>query len=77
MWTENLFAPDEVGWEDTKLTRPTILVVPPGQGGEQQKQMLAGWAPTLKTVEVESGHWVHLEARQEVNKAIEELLASV
>lgn len=76
MWMESPFAPDEVGWEEARLEMPTVLVVPKGQGGEQQRQMLAEWTPKLRTVEVKGGHWVHLQGREEVNKAIEDLLAS-
>lgn len=75
MWTENLFAPDEAGWGQTQLKQPTLLIVPRGQGGEQQKQMLMEWTPDLRTTEVDSGHWIHLEAREQTNRAIEDLLA--
>ncbi|KID74217.1 Bifunctional epoxide hydrolase 2 [Metarhizium brunneum] len=72
MWRDNLFAPDEKGFEELLLTRPTLLVAP--SGAEQQEQMLAAWAPQLTVHYVDAGHWVHLERAAETNAAMERFL---
>ncbi|KAH7153254.1 Alpha/Beta hydrolase protein [Dactylonectria macrodidyma] len=59
MWLDNLFGPDEVGFEGFQMSQP---------------QMLAGWTPNLKMVKVDSGHWVHLERPDETNMAIHDFL---
>jgi soluble epoxide hydrolase/lipid-phosphate phosphatase len=78
MWKENLFAPEEVGFQDFRISQPTLFVVPrePEASAVQQEQMLAAWTPGLKTVKVDSGHWVHLEKPLETNAAIEEFLSA-
>lgn len=76
MLLENLFSPDEVGFENYKIQQPVLFVVPkmPETSAAQQQQMLADWAPQVETAVVDSGHWVHLERRSETNKAIEVFL---
>ncbi|POR35995.1 Uncharacterized protein TPAR_03830 [Tolypocladium paradoxum] len=76
MWLENRFAPDEVGYEGVEITQQSLFVVPkqPAASAEQQRQMLASWTPSLTTVYVDSGHWVHLERASETNRAIEGFL---
>lgn len=78
MWMDNLFAPDEVGFQDFHISQSALFVVPrePEASAAQQEQMLAAWTPELKTVKVDSGHWVHLEKPLETNKAIEEFLSA-
>jgi len=79
MWLENRFAPDEVGYEDAKITQPALFVVPrePETGADQQTQMLAAWAADLTVVQVDSGHWLHLERPEETNEAIEHFLTKL
>jgi pimeloyl-ACP methyl ester carboxylesterase len=72
MWRDNLFAPDEEGYEDVTLTQPSLFIAP--AGSEQQEQMLKAWVPHLTVKFVDSGHWVHLEQAAETNAAIEEQL---
>lgn len=74
MWHDNLFAPDEKGFEQVTLTQPSLFVAP--QGAEQQEQMLREWAPQLTVEYVDSGHWVHLERASETNAAIERFLST-
>ncbi|KHN94442.1 Epoxide hydrolase-like protein [Metarhizium album ARSEF 1941] len=72
MWRDNLFAPDEEGFEELLLSQPALLVAPTGAG--QQEQMLAAWAPRLTVRHVDSGHWLHLEKAAETNAAVQEFL---
>lgn len=74
MWTENLFAPDEKGLESVEITQPVLFVG--DKGSSQQKDLLAAWATDMTAVEVESGHWVHLECANETNDAIESFLTA-
>ncbi|KAI5456620.1 hypothetical protein BGZ63DRAFT_417601 [Mariannaea sp. PMI_226] len=77
MWTKNMFGPDEVGWEDFQISQPVLLVVPQKPESAAQEDMLAAWTRMpLKTVRVESGHWVHLERAAETNEAIQEFICS-
>lgn len=77
MWMANLFAPDEVGFEDFCISQPTLFVVPrePETSAVQQEQILAAWTQNLKTIKVDSGHWMHLEKPHETNSAIESFLS--
>lgn len=68
MWKNNLSAADEVGYEGFKISQRALLIVP--KESNQQREMLEAWVPQLKTVEVEAGHWVHLEREGETNAAI-------
>ncbi|KPM43444.1 hypothetical protein AK830_g3115 [Neonectria ditissima] len=77
MWMENLFAPDEVGFDDFRISQPALFVVPEDPDFTTQQQILASWAPNLKTVTTDSGHWVHIERPAETNAAIEEFLHSL
>ncbi|KAF1855519.1 hypothetical protein Lal_00003734 [Lupinus albus] len=47
MWKDNLFAPDEQGFEDFHISQPVLFIVPsePEQSATQQQQMLSSWAP--------------------------------
>lgn len=76
MWLENLFAPDEVGFDNFKIEQPALFVVPkePAGSASQQQQMLADWNSNMETVAVDSGHWVHLERAAETNEAIEKFV---
>lgn len=76
MWRDNLFAPDEKGFEDVQLQQPSLFLVSkePEAGAEQQRQMLAAWAPHLQVAYVDAGHWLHLQRSEEVNAAIEEFI---
>lgn len=76
MWMGNLFAQDERGYEDFKISQPGLFIVPEAGSG-MQEQMLAEWVPRLKVVKLDSGHWVHMEQREEVNKAIEAFLEDI
>lgn len=75
MWRDNLFAPDEKGYEEVELTQPCLFVAP--TGSEQQKQMLEAWVPNLAVEYVDSGHWVHLERASETNDAITKFLDTI
>lgn len=79
MWLENLFAPDEVGFDGFQTSQPALFVVPrePESSAAQQQQMLAAWTPNLQTVTTDSGHWVHLERSEETNAAIQDFLVSL
>ncbi|KAF4334863.1 epoxide hydrolase [Fusarium beomiforme] len=76
MWKDNLFAPDEQGFEDFKMPHPVLFIVPsePEQSMAQQQQMLASWTPNLQTVKLNTSHWIHLERPSETNTAILTLL---
>ncbi|KAJ3469987.1 hypothetical protein MRS44_000086 [Fusarium solani] len=76
MWVDNLFAPDEKGFDDFQISQPALFVVPqePEQSMLQQQQMLASWAPKLQTVKLDAGHWIHLERPEETNTAIQKFL---
>ncbi|KAF5019461.1 hypothetical protein F66182_8543 [Fusarium sp. NRRL 66182] len=78
MWKDNLFAADETGFEDFQATQPVLFIAPaePEQATLQQQQMLASWAPNLRTVKLDTGHWVHLERPDETSSAIQDLLLS-
>ncbi|KAF9763755.1 hypothetical protein IL306_003007 [Fusarium sp. DS 682] len=76
MWKDNLFAPDEKGFEDFQITQPVLFIVPsePEQSMIQQQQMLASWTPNLQTVTLNTSHWIHLERPSETNTAIQNFL---
>ncbi|KAK8093562.1 hypothetical protein PG997_000247 [Apiospora hydei] len=69
----NLSVGDEAGFEGARLAMPALLVVPeePASSREMHVQMQRAWAPGLKVVTVDSGHWVHLERRDETAAAVE------
>jgi soluble epoxide hydrolase / lipid-phosphate phosphatase len=75
MWMDNLSSPDEVGFESAEMEAPILFIGEKGSmGTAQQQQMLGAWAPKMTTVEIEGGHWIHLERPEETNEAIEEFL---
>ncbi|KAK7420577.1 hypothetical protein QQZ08_010336 [Neonectria magnoliae] len=77
MWMENLFMSDEVGFDEFPIAQPALFIVRREPDFTMQQQMLASWTPNLKTVTIDSGHWVHLERPAETNTAIEEFLDSL
>lgn len=76
MWMKNFFAQDEEGHEDFKISQPTLFIVPEADSG-MQEQMLAEWVSKLTVAKVDSGHWVHMERREEVNNAIKRFLENI
>ncbi|KAF4448507.1 hypothetical protein F53441_8093 [Fusarium austroafricanum] len=78
MWKDNLFAPDEKGFEDFQIAQPVLFIVPsePEQSMIQQQQMLSSWTPNLQTVTLNTCHWIHLERPDETNTAIQKFIAS-
>ncbi|KAF5551568.1 epoxide hydrolase [Fusarium phyllophilum] len=78
MWKDNLFAPDEQGFEDFHITQPVLFIVPaePEQSATQQQQMLSSWAPNLQTVKLNTSHWIHIQAASSTNTTIQNFLTS-
>lgn len=78
MWKDNLFAPDEKGFENFKIRQPVLFIVPSHPQGSmtQQKQMLSSWAPNLQTVSLDTSHWLHLEQPDQTNTSIQAFLTS-
>ncbi|RGP61240.1 epoxide hydrolase [Fusarium longipes] len=78
MWKDNLFAPDEKGFQDFKIEQPVLFIVPSQPEGSmtQQKQMLSSWASNVQTVSLDTSHWVHLEQSDRTNSIIQEFLTS-
>ncbi|KAH7217831.1 hypothetical protein DER44DRAFT_652102 [Fusarium oxysporum] len=78
MWKDNLFAPDEQGFEDFHISQPVLFIVPsePEQSAAQQQQMLSSWTPNLQTVKLNTSHWVHIQAPSETNTTIQNFLTS-
>ncbi|RBA11198.1 hypothetical protein FPRO05_04371 [Fusarium proliferatum] len=78
MWRDNLFAPDEQGYEDFCISQPVLFIVPsePEQSASQQQQMVSSWAPHLKTVKLNTSHWIHIQAPTETNTTIQNFLTS-
>ncbi|KAL6920554.1 hypothetical protein FSST1_004580 [Fusarium sambucinum] len=78
MWKDNLVAPDEKGFEDFKIRQPVLFVVPshPKESMTQQQQMLSSWAPNLRTVSLDTCHWLHLEQPDQTNTSIQEFITS-
>ena len=72
MWTENLFAPDEVGFEDFKIQQPVLFIGDQDSG--QQSDMLHAWAPRMSVATVNGGHWVHLEQATAVNETLRDFI---
>ncbi|KAM0815537.1 putative AB hydrolase-1 domain-containing protein [Seiridium cardinale] len=79
MLDQNLSVPDEKGYEDFTIKQPVLLIVPnePASASQMQAQMLSVWASRILVVQVDSGHWVHMERSDEANQAIEELMSNV
>ncbi|KAF5575927.1 epoxide hydrolase [Fusarium pseudocircinatum] len=78
MWKDNLFAPDEQGFEDFHISQPVLFIVPsePEQSATQQQQMLSSWAPNLQTVKLNTSHWIHIQAPSSTNTTIQNFLTS-
>ncbi|KAG4282222.1 hypothetical protein FPRO04_13343 [Fusarium proliferatum] len=78
MWRDNLFAPDEQGYEDFCISQPVLFIVPsePEQSAAQQQQMVSSWAPHLQTVKLNTSHWIHIQAPTETNTTIQNFLTS-
>lgn len=76
MWMDNLFAPDEKGFDGFQISQPVLFIVPrePEQSMTQQQQMLASWTSNLQTVRLDAGHWIHLERPAETNATIQQFL---
>ncbi|KAM5343249.1 hypothetical protein ACJ41O_014215 [Fusarium nematophilum] len=75
MWTDNLFAEDEVGLESAQLLQPSLFIA---QGDSTlQQQMLSSWTPNLQTTILNTGHWPHLEDPAATNTAIQDFLSSL
>ncbi|KAK8129253.1 hypothetical protein PG999_001633 [Apiospora kogelbergensis] len=76
MLDRNLSVGDEAELRGAEIALPSLLIVPeePASSREMQVQMLRAWAPGLEVVTVQSGHWVHLEKREEVNVAVERFI---
>ncbi|KAF5968102.1 epoxide hydrolase [Fusarium bulbicola] len=78
MWKDNLFAPDEQGFEDFYISQPVLFIVPsePEQSAAQQQQMISSWAANLQTVKLNTSHWIHIQAPSETNTTIQNFLTS-
>ncbi|GKU04730.1 epoxide hydrolase [Fusarium langsethiae] len=78
MWKDNLFAPDEKGFENFKIQQPVLFIVPshPQESMVQQKEMLASWAPNLQTISLDTSHWLQLEQPDQTNASIQHFLTS-
>nr|RBQ88955.1 hypothetical protein FVER53263_09817 [Fusarium verticillioides] len=78
MWKDNLFAPDEQGFEDFHISQLVLFIVPsePEQSAAQQQQMLSSWAPQLQTVKLNTSHWIHIQAPAGTNTTIQNFLTS-
>ncbi|KAH7270858.1 uncharacterized protein BKA55DRAFT_701445 [Fusarium redolens] len=78
MWKDNLFAPDEKGFEDFQITQPVLFIVPsePKQSATQQQQMISSWTPHLQTVTLNTSHWIHIQQPSETNTTIQIFLTS-
>ncbi|KAK2699378.1 hypothetical protein QWA68_001992 [Fusarium oxysporum] len=78
MWKDNLFGPDEQGFEDFHISQPVLFIVPsePEQSAAQQQQMLSSWTPNLQTVKLNTSHWIHIQAPSETNTTIQNFLTS-
>ncbi|KAK7920135.1 epoxide hydrolase [Apiospora marii] len=73
MLDQNLSVGDELDFKGANMALPSLLIVPdePASSKQMQVQMLQTWWPGLKVVTTKSGHWVHLEKRDETNAAID------
>ncbi|KLO86501.1 epoxide hydrolase [Fusarium fujikuroi] len=78
MWKDNLFAPDEQGYEDFYISQPVLFIVPaePEQSAAQQQQLISSWVPHLQTVNLNTSHWIHIQAPTETNTTIQNFLTS-
>lgn len=74
MWMGNLFKKDEAGCEEFEAKQPVLFISDKTPGGEQQKVMLAAWAPKLTVAAIDGGHWLHIEQEEETNRLIEGFL---
>jgi soluble epoxide hydrolase / lipid-phosphate phosphatase len=76
MLDQNLSVPDEEQLVDFRVVQPVLLVIPrePTASSHMQSQMLSAWASDLEVVQLDSGHWVHMEKSEETNRALEEFL---
>lgn len=74
---QNLSVRDELELgKGVGIAVPSLLIVPdePAAARQMHIQMLQAWSPGLDVVTVRSGHWVHLEKRDETHVAIESLV---
>ncbi|KAF5611902.1 epoxide hydrolase [Fusarium subglutinans] len=78
MWKDNLFAPDEQGFEEFHISQPVLFIVPsePEQSAAQQQQMISSWSTNLQTVKLNTNHWIHIQAPSETNTTIQNFLTS-
>jgi pimeloyl-ACP methyl ester carboxylesterase len=73
MWDQELFMQDELGNEGAKIEIPSLFV---GGAGDTdvQSDFLSEWVTNLTVEKVKSGHWVHIERPEKVNKLIADFL---
>ncbi|KAK8078343.1 epoxide hydrolase [Apiospora saccharicola] len=74
MLDQNMSVGDELELgQGVEIAVPSLLIVPdePASSREMHIQMLRAWSPGLDVVTVKSGHWVHLETRDETHVAID------
>lgn len=74
MWKQNLFLPDEAGHENFKTNLPVLFIG--DSNSAQQQDMLKAWAPRMKSVQLQAGHWVHLECSDRVNEEVRHFITS-
>jgi len=77
---QNLNLKDEENVEiDPKLEMPVLMVVSKGDPLSNQMGIdgMKAYAPNLKTIGFESGHWIQVEKKDEVNSALEDFFKSV
>jgi soluble epoxide hydrolase / lipid-phosphate phosphatase len=72
MMVENLSIGDEDKFKGFEINVPSALII--SEGSQMQIGMLKAWAPQLRAIEVDAGHWVQIECGEETNRVIEDLI---
>ena len=73
MLLTNASLDEEKQIENSVLQQPALFIGDAGTGA-QQGQMLAEWVSNLQVQHLSSGHWLHMEKPDEVNRFIEKFL---
>jgi len=77
---QNLNLPDDERAKiDPKLEMPVLMIVAKGDplSNEMAINGMRAYAANMKEVGFESGHWVQIEKRDEVNSALEDFFKAV
>ncbi|TQV90788.1 epoxide hydrolase [Cordyceps javanica] len=67
---------EEEAIANVKLEQPSIIVAD-AQSMPPQMGMLAEWVPNLTPKEVASGHWIHIERAEQVNRIIADFITTL